>query len=93
MNLILNTVQTKEIVVNFSKSCVIYDYVFIYGNPIEKVESLKYLGTIIDNDLKWSSNTEYVYGKVKKRFYALYRCKHFRPSIEQRRHFIQSYIT
>ena len=92
VNLILNTVKTKEMVVNFSKSCAIYDYVFINGNPIEKVESFKYLGTIFDNDLKWSSNTDYIYGKVKKRFYAFSRFKHFRPSIKQKHHFIQSLI-
>ena len=92
LSLILNTVKTKEMVVNFSKSCAIYDYVFINGNPIEKVESFKYLGTIFDNDLKWSSNTDYIYGKVKKRFYAFSRFKHFRPSIKQKHHFIQSLI-
>ena len=79
-------------VVNFSKSCAIYDYVFINDNSIEKVESFKYLGTIFDNDLRRSSNTDYIYGKVKKRFCALSRFKHFRASIEQKHHFIQSLI-
>ena len=50
---------------NFSKYCAICDYVFIDGNPIEKVENFKYLGTIFDNDLKWSFYTDYIYGKVK----------------------------
>ena len=28
MNLIVNTIKTKEMVVNFCKSCAIYDYFF-----------------------------------------------------------------
>ena len=46
----------------------------------DKVESFKYLGTNFDNDFKWRSNTDYVYGKVKKIFYAYFRFKHFRPA-------------
>ena len=41
MNLILNTVKIKEMVVNFSKSCAMYDIVVINGNTIEKAESFK----------------------------------------------------
>lgn len=61
VNIILNTVKTREMVVSFSKSKAIHDYVFTNGNPTEKVSSFKYLhvGTIFDNDLKWSSNTQY----------------------------------
>ena len=54
-------------VVNFSKSCAMYDIVVINGNTIEKAESFKQLGTMIDNDFKWSSNTDdYINDKVKK---------------------------
>ena len=79
-------------VVNFSKSCALYDYIFINGNPIEKVDSFKYLGIFFDCDLKWCSNTEYVYSKPKKRFYAFSRFKYFKPNQYQQHNFIQSLI-
>ena len=45
----------------------------------DKVERFKYSGTNFDKDFKWRSNTDYVYGKVRKIFYAFFRFKHFRP--------------
>ena len=64
VNLVLNTAKTKKMVVNFCKSCALYEYIFINGNSIEKVDSFKYLGSFFNCDLKWCSNTEYVYSKL-----------------------------
>ena len=52
----------------------------------------KYLGTFFDDNLKWQSNTDYIYGKLRQRFYAFSRFKHFRPNKQQRDYFIQSLI-
>ena len=74
-------------IVNSSKTCAIFYYVLINGNPLnstiqcgnpfEKVDSFKCLGTIFDNDLKWSSNTDYIYGKVEKRDFMPFRIQTF----------------
>ena len=92
VNLLINASKTKEMVVNFSRTYAIYDYIFISGNPIERVSSFKYLGTFFDDNLKWQSNTDYIYGKLRQRFYAFSRFKHFRPNKQQRDYFIQSLI-
>ena len=90
VNLLINASKTKEMVVNFSKSCAIYDYSFINGRS--SVSSFKYLGIYFDNDLKWQSNSDYVYGKLKQRFYAFSQFFHFKPSTAQKYYFIRSLI-
>ena len=62
--LFLTQRKTKKMVVNFCKSCALYEYIFINGNSIEKVDSFKYLGSFFNCDLKWCSNTEYFYSKL-----------------------------
>ena len=66
-------------VVNFSRTHAIYDYIFIGGTkeldggaPIERVASFEYLCTFFDDNLKWQSNTDYTYGKLRWNFYAVY---------------------
>ena len=92
VNLLINSTKTKEMVVNFSRTCGIYDYIFIKENPIERVGTFKYLGTFFDDNLKWQSNTSYIYGKLKQRFYAFSRFSHFKPNRAQKDYFIQSLI-
>ena len=79
-------------VVNFSRTYGIYDYLFINGSPIERVNTFKYLGTFFDSNHKWQSNTDYICGKLKQRFYAFSRFKHFKPDKSQRDYFIASLI-
>ena len=92
VNLLINSTKTKEMVVSFSRTYSIYDYLFINGSPIERVDTFKYLGTFFDSNLKWQSNTDYIYGKLKQRFYAFSRFKHFKPDKSQRDYFIASLI-
>ena len=70
-------------VMHFSKSCAIYDYIFVNGQS--SVFPLKHLGIYFDNDLKWQSNSDYVYGKLKQRFYAFSQFCHFKTSPETRK--------
>ena len=60
VNLFINSTKTKEMVVGFSRTYDIYDYLFINGNPIERVDTctFKYLGTFFDSNLKLLSNTD-----------------------------------
>ena len=52
VNLLINAKKTKEMVLSVSRTHAIYDYLFINGSPIEKVEHFKYLGVIFSNSLK-----------------------------------------
>ena len=51
VNLLINASKTKGMVVNFSRTYATCDYIFISGNPIERVASFKYLGTFFDDNL------------------------------------------
>ena len=57
----MNVSKTKEMVVTFSKrqrELAAASIISIHGRPVELVEEYKYLGTIFDSQLKFSSNTE-----------------------------------
>ena len=99
VNLILNTVRT---VVNFSKTCAIYDYVFINGNPIEKVESFKYLGTVLFLTMIWNRVLTLTIFMAKwKRDFMLFLdsnilglvLNQWTSLIEQKHHFTVTYTT
>ena len=55
-------------------------HIYIDGNEIKKVESCKYLGVIIDQNLSWNTQVDYVKKKVIKSMYLL---KRLRPYINQ----------
>ena len=54
------------------RSYAIYDYFFIAGQPIDKVDNFKYLGTICSSSLKWHENSDFINGKPRSRFYAFF---------------------
>ena len=90
--LLLNIDKTKEMIFDFSRSHTATSDVLIDGKPIEKVECFKYLGTIFSDNLKWSDNSDYIFRKLKSRFYAFSKFKTFSPSSHQSEHFVQSLI-
>ena len=92
VNLLINASKMKEMVVNFSRTYGIYDNISVYDKVIECVDSFKYLGIYFDDNLKWLSNTNYIHGKLKQRFYAFSRFNYFKPDGHQKDCFIQSLI-
>ena len=81
-------------VLSFSRSYAIYDYLFIAGQPIDKVDHFRYLGTILStcSSLKWHENSDCINGKLRSRFYAFSKFKQFKPSQSQKDHFIRTLI-
>ena len=65
----LKVTKTKELVINFRRAKVNTDPIVIMGQPVETVTNYKYLGTIIDNKLDWSSNIEACCKKANQRMY------------------------
>ena len=74
----LNVTKTKELVINFRRAKVYMDPIIIRGQPVEIVTNYKYLGTIIDNKLDWSPNTEACCMKANQRMYFLRKLKQFK---------------
>lgn len=79
-NLELNVSKTKDMVVTFSsrqKELAAAVTTTIHGMPVEVVEEYKYLGTIFDNLLKFSANTENILKKCHQRLYLLRKLNSF----------------
>lgn len=65
----LNVANTGKIVVDFrrNKSCI--STLVIKDEEVRIVRQYKYIGTIIDDRLEWTVNTEACYKKAHKRMY------------------------
>ena len=59
-NLSLNVNITKELIVDFRKQQRKHAPIHIDGTTVEKVQSFKFLGVHITDDLKWSNHTDSV---------------------------------
>ena len=83
-NLALNVDKTKEIVIDFRTSNrTDHPPLFINGAEVEQVESTKFLGVHISNDLSWSLHTETIAKKARQRLFFLRKLKdaHMPPRI------------
>ena len=71
-NLLLNVDKTKEMVI---RGPSVHTPLTINGAAVERVQSTKFLGVHIADDLKWSTNTSALTAKAQKRLYFLRRLK------------------
>uniref|UniRef100_A0A3P8QH73 Reverse transcriptase domain-containing protein n=1 Tax=Astatotilapia calliptera TaxID=8154 RepID=A0A3P8QH73_ASTCA len=77
-NLLLNVSKTKELIVDFStKQERNYQTPVINECPVERVDSFKYLGVHITQDLSWSCHINTVVKKARQRLYHLRRLRDF----------------
>ena len=77
-NLELNVSKTKEVIVDFRKNkCPIHPLT-INGEIVEQVQSFKFLGTTISNDLKWCDHITSAVKKARQRLYFLRQLNKFR---------------
>lgn len=53
----LNTSKTKELILDFRKQKADPPPLFINGDSVERVNTFKFLRTIISADLTWTANT------------------------------------
>ncbi|KAK1792146.1 hypothetical protein P4O66_001920 [Electrophorus voltai] len=78
-NLLLNVSKTKELIVDCSKKQERhYQPVRISGTTVERVDSFRYLGVHISQDLSWSHHTNSLAKKALQRLYHLRRLRDFR---------------
>ena len=76
-NLSLNVSKTKELIVDYSKRRVEQALINIDGAEVERVESFKFLGVHITNELSWSKHTKTVVKRARQHLFPLRRLKRF----------------
>ena len=76
----LNVGKTKEMVVDFKRQKSDIPPLDIHGQTVERVTEYKYLGTVIDNKLTFSSNVEGVYKKCRQRMHLMYQLRAYMVS-------------
>ncbi|KAK1797989.1 hypothetical protein P4O66_000750 [Electrophorus voltai] len=97
-NLLLNVSKTKELIVDCSKKQERhYQPVRIGGTTVARVDSFRYLGVHIPQDLSWSRHTNTLAKKARQRLYHLRRLRDFRLPSKVLRNFytctIESILT
>ncbi|KAK3521381.1 hypothetical protein QTP70_004129 [Hemibagrus guttatus] len=97
-NLLFNVSKTKELIVDFSmKQERNYQTPVINKSPVERVDSFRYLGVHITQDLSWSCDINTVVKKAWQRLYHLRRLRDFRLPSKVLRNFysctIESILT
>ncbi len=82
-HLSLNIDKTKELVVDFRRQSRENTPISIDKTPVERVNSFKFLGIHITEDLTWSAHTDAVLKKSHQRLFFLRRLRKFgmSPSI------------
>ena len=73
----LNVKKTKELVFDERPDKPPFEPIVISNENVDVVDSFKYLGTTIDNDLNFQENTDQIYRKCQQRLYLLRKLKSF----------------
>ena len=71
----LNAKKCKEMIIDFRKNKTIIPETIIENQLMPRVKSYKLLGIWLDDDMKWSTNTDYITKKAAKRLYLLRKLK------------------
>ncbi len=70
-NLELNTLKTVEMIVDFRRNPTALPPLTIMDSTVAAVESFRFLGTIISQDLKWDTHIDSIAKKAQQRLYFL----------------------
>jgi ribonuclease HI len=73
-NLSVNANKTNIMCVSRKYKLILNDKLKIFGNEINYVENLKYLGVLLDKKLNWNDHLQFVYNKSIR---ALWTCRAF----------------
>ena len=81
--MIINELKCNVIHFNFSGKNIVPQNLKLNGNLIKTVTSIKLLGVIITDDLKWEENTTLICSKVNRKLYIISKLKSFGLQIEE----------
>eukprot|EP00061_Rhincodon_typus_P004836 g23531.t1 len=69
--------KTKELIIDIRKKEQEHDSIFINEVEVERVESVKFLGVTITDNLSWTSHVDVMVKKAQQRFFFLRRLRKF----------------
>lgn len=78
----LNVPKTNELIIDFRRNKNEINKVIINGQEVEQVDIVKYLGTLFDNKLNFTANTDRLVSKGNQRMYLLRKLKSFNVKAE-----------
>ncbi|KAK3569504.1 hypothetical protein QTP86_032109 [Hemibagrus guttatus] len=81
-NLELNTLRTVEMIVDFRRNTPALPPLTIMNSTVPTVESFRFLGTTISQDLKWDTHIDATIKKAQQRLYFLRQLRKFNLSQE-----------
>ncbi|KAK3538473.1 hypothetical protein QTP86_003690 [Hemibagrus guttatus] len=76
-NLELNTLKTVEMIVDFRRNNPALPPLTIMNSTVPTVESFRFLGTTISQDLKWDTHIDSIIKKAQQRLYFLRQLRKF----------------
>ncbi|KAK3542626.1 hypothetical protein QTP86_031337, partial [Hemibagrus guttatus] len=91
-NLELNTLKTVEMIVDFRRNTPALPPLTIMNSTVPTVESFRFLGTTISQDLKWDTHIDSIIKKAQQRFYFLRQLRKFNLPQELLTHFYSAII-
>ncbi|KAK3527130.1 hypothetical protein QTP86_012743 [Hemibagrus guttatus] len=91
-NLELNTLRTVEMIVDFRRNTPALPPLTIMNSTVPTVESFRFLGTTISQDLKWDTHIDATIKKAQQRLYFLRQLRKFNLPQELLTHFYSAVI-
>uniref|UniRef100_A0A3B3C2V1 Reverse transcriptase domain-containing protein n=1 Tax=Oryzias melastigma TaxID=30732 RepID=A0A3B3C2V1_ORYME len=88
----LNVQKTKEMVLDFRRKASTPQLLHIEGDSVERVQTYKYMGVMLDHKLDWTVNTDQLYKKSQSRLYFLRRLRSFNICTKLLQMFYQSVV-
>ncbi len=91
-NLELNTLKTVEMIVDFRRNPPALPPLTIMNSTVTAVESFRFLGTTISQDLKWDNHIDSIVRKAQQRLYFLCQLRMFNLPQELLKQFYSAII-
>ncbi|KAK3574414.1 hypothetical protein QTP86_006579 [Hemibagrus guttatus] len=91
-NLELNTLKTVEMIVDFRRNTAALPPLTIMNSTVPTVESFRFLGTTVSQDLKWDTHIDATIKKAQQRLYFLRQLRKFNLPQELLIHFYSAVI-
>ncbi len=91
-NLELNTLKTVEIIMDFRINPPALPPLTIMNSTVTAVESFRFLGTTISQDLKWDNHIDFIVKKAQQRLYFLHQVRTYNLSQELLKKFYSAII-
>ncbi len=91
-NLELNTLKTVEMIVYFRRTPPALPPLTIMNSTVTAVESFRFLGTTISQDLKWDNHIDSIVRKAQQRLYFLHQLRKFNLPQELLKQFYSAII-